>query len=39
MNLQEAMFAEVENWSVSGESKTVFKLAKFIARPSSIIVW
>ena len=24
MNLQEAMFAEVENWLVSGKSKTVF---------------
>jgi len=24
MNLQESMFSEVENWLVSGESKTVF---------------
>ena len=28
MNLQEAMFAEVENWLVSGESKTVFLTGK-----------
>ena len=28
MNLQEVMFAEVENWLVSGESKTVFLTGK-----------
>ena len=28
MNLQEAMFAEVKNWLVSGESKTVFLIGK-----------
>jgi hypothetical protein len=28
MNLQEGMFAEVKNWLVSGESKTVFLTGK-----------
>jgi hypothetical protein len=28
MNLQKAMFAQVENWLVSGESKTVFLTGK-----------
>ena len=28
MNLQESMFSEVENWLVSGESKTVFLTGK-----------
>lgn len=28
MNLQEGMFAEVENWLVSGESKTFFLTGK-----------